>query len=120
MPVGFPGTGAINGFNPAGMTSLSGGAFGSGPSRPLVPSTWGSSPASTAELASSARGISPVATGLPGAGANGSGAGGSGMLGSGAQNRRRSSSQQVNTYADDAVDEDADADSDGGTFAMAR
>ncbi len=120
MPVGFPGTGAINGFNPAGMTSLAGGAFGSGPSRPLMPSTWGSSPASTAEMASSARGISPVATGLPGAGASGSGAGGSGMMGSGAQNRRRSSSQQVDTYADDAVDEDADADSDGGTFAMAR
>lgn len=120
MPVGFPGTGAIRGFNPAGMTSLAGGAFGSGPSRPLMPSTWGSGPASTAELASSARGVSPVATGLAGAGANGSGAGGSGMMGSGAHNRRRGSSQKVNTYADDAVDEDADADSDGGTFAMIR
>jgi len=120
MPVGFPGTGAISGLNPAGMTSLAGGAFGSGPSRPLMPSTWGSAPGSTAELASSARGISPVATGLPGAGASGGGAGGSGMMGSGAQNRRRGSSEQVDTYADDAVDEDADADSDGGTFAMAR
>jgi PPE-repeat protein len=120
MPVGFPGTGAISGLNPAGMTSLAGGAFGSGPSRPLMPSTWGASPASTAELASSARGISPVATGLPGAGASGSGAGGGGMMGSGAHNRRKGSSDRANTYADDAVDEDADADNDGGTFAMAR
>lgn len=120
MPVGFPGTGAISGFNPAGMTSLAGGAFGSGPSRPLMPSTWGTAPASTAELASSARGVSPMATGLPGAGANGSGAGGSGMMGSGAHNRRRGSSEKAKSYADDAVDEDADADSDGGAFAMPR
>ena len=120
MPVGFPGTGAINGFNPAGMTSLAGGAFGSGPSRPLMPSTWGSAPsATTAELANSARGIAPVATGLPGAGASGSGAGGAGMMGAGA-NRRKSSSDKVSTFTDDAVDEDTDADSDGGTFAMAR
>lgn len=118
MPVGFPGTGAISGFNPAGMTSLAGGAFGSGPSRPLMPSTWGTAPASTAELASSARGVSPMATGLPGAGANGSGAGGSGMMGSGAHNRRRGSSEKAKSYADDAVDEDAD--SDGGAFAMPR
>lgn len=121
MAVGFPGTGAIKGFNPAGMTSLAGGAFGSGPSRPLMPSTWGASPATTtAELSSSARGISPLATGLPGASASGGGAGGAGMMGSGAHNQRKRSSQQVGTYADDAVDEDADADSDGGTFAMAR
>lgn len=120
MPVGFPGTGAINGFNPAGMTSLAGGAFGSGPSRPLMPSTWGSSPsATTAELANSARGMSPMATGIPGAGASGSGAGGAGMMGAGA-NRRKGSSDKVSTFTDDAVDEDSDADSDGGTFAMAR
>lgn len=103
------------------MTSLAGGAFGSGPSRPLMPSTWGASSASTAEMAGgAARGISPVATGMPGAGAGGSGAGGGGMMGSGANQRRKSRSESINTYADDAVDEDADADSDGGTFAMAR
>jgi len=121
LPVGFPGTGAIKGFNPAGMTHLAGGAFGSGPSRPLMPSTWGASSASTAEMAGgAARGMSPVATGLPGAGASGSGAGGGGMMGSGAHQKRKSRSEAVNSYADDAVDEDADADSDGGTFAMAR
>lgn len=118
MPVGFPGTGAIKGFNPAGMTSLAGGAFGSGPSRPLMPSTWGASPATTAEMAGGAtRGISPVATPLSGAGASGSGAGG-GMMGSGAHRKRNSRSEAVDTYADDALDEDDDVD--GGTFAMAR
>ncbi|MEW2484225.1 PPE domain-containing protein [Mycobacterium sp. NPDC049093] len=120
MPVGFPGTGAINGFNPAGMTSLAGGAFGSGPSRPLMPSTWGSAPSTTtAELANSSRGLAPMATGLPGASGSGSGAGGAGMMGAGA-NRRKGSSDKVSTFTDDAVDEDSDADSDGGTFAMAR
>ena len=42
------------------------------------------------------------------------------MMGHGANSRRNNRSQQVNTYSDDAVDEDADADSDGGTFAMTR
>ena len=123
VPVGFAGTGAIAGFNPAGMTNLAGGALGTGPSRPLMPSTWGSAPTSAAEpMTNAARGISPVGAGLPGAGAGGSGAGGGGggMMGHGANNRRGSGSQQVNTYSDDAVDDDADADSDGGTFAMTR
>lgn len=120
MPVGFPGTAAIKGFNPAGLTSLAGGVFNTGPSKPLMPSTWGSSPTSAAEsLTNSARGITPVATGLPGSSASGSGAGGAGMMGAGAHNRR-GNSRRVTTYADDAVDEDADADSDGGMFAMTR
>ena len=68
LPAGFAGTGAIQGFNPAGMTSLAGGALGTGPSRPLMPSTWGSAPTSAAEsMTNAARGISPVAAGLPGA-----------------------------------------------------
>lgn len=121
MPLGFAGTGALKGFSPGGLTSLAGGAFGTGPSRPLMPSTWGASPTSAAEsLPNSARGLSPLASGIPGSGASGSGAGGGGMMGAGAQNKRRRS-QQVNTYSDDAVDdEDADADSDGGVFAMTR
>ena len=120
MPVGFPGTAAVSGMNPAGMTSLAGGAFGSGPARPLMPSAWGSAPAATAETANAARGISPLATGLPSGGVGG-GAGASGMMGSGAaQNRRRNGSQHVDTYADDAGDEDADGDGDGGAFAMSR
>ena len=122
MPIGFAGTGAIPGVNPAGMTSLAGGALGTGPSLPLMPSTWGASPASATEpMNNAARGMSPMTGGLPGAGASGSGAGGSGMMGSGAQRRRGQGTQEVNTYSDDAVDEDdADADSDGGTFAMTR
>ncbi|MBS4730605.1 PPE family protein [Mycobacterium sp. SM1] len=113
MPVGFAGTGAIRGFNPAGVTSLAGGAMGSGPSRPLMPSTWGTPPTSAAEaLTNSARAITPVATGLPGgSAASGSGAG-AGMMGTGAHSGR-SRSQRVSTYADDPVDEDAAADSDG-------
>jgi PPE-repeat protein len=120
MPVGFAGAGAIRGFNPAGLTSLAGGAFGSGPTRPLMPSTWGASPTSAAEsLTNSARAITPLATGLPGgSAASGSGAG-AGMMGAGAHNGR-GRSQRVITYADDAVDEDADADSDGGAYAMTR
>lgn len=121
VPVGFAGTAPISGINPAGMTSLAGGGLGTGPSRPLMPSTWGATPTSATEPVNAARGMSPMASGLPGAGASGSGAGGSGMMGSGAQRRRGQGTQEVNTYSDDAVDEDdADADSDGGTFAMTR
>jgi hypothetical protein len=120
LPAGFAGTGAIGGFNPAGMTSLAGGALGSGPSRPLMPSTWGSAPTSAAEsMTNGARGVSPVAAGVPGASAGGAGGGGGGMMGAGANSRRNSRSQQVNTYSDDE-DADAEADSDGGTFAMTR
>ncbi len=120
MPVGFAGTGAIRGFNPAGLTSLAGGAFGSGPTRPLMPSTWGASPTTAAEsLTNSARAITPVATGLPGgSAASGSGAAG-GMMGAGAHNKR-GRSQRVTTYADEAVDEDADADSQEGAYTMTR
>ena len=121
LPAGFAGTGAIQGFNPAGMTSLAGGALGTGPSRPLMPSTWGSAPASAAEsMTNAARGISPVAAGLPGAERRRRRRGGAGMMGHGANSRRSSRSQQVNTYSDDAEDADADADSDGGTFTMTR
>ncbi|SPX94847.1 PPE family protein [Mycobacterium xenopi] len=121
MPVGFAGTGAIRGFNPAGLTSMAGGALGSGPTRPLMPSTWGAPPSSAAEsVTNTARAITPVATGLPGgSAASGSGAG-AGMMGAGAHSNKRGRSQGVTTYADDAVDEDADADSDGGAYAMTR
>lgn len=80
-----------------------------------MPSTWGAAPTTAAEsLTNNARGLAPVGAGMPGgAGASGSGAGG-GMMGHGANNRRSGRAQQVNTYTDDAVDEDADADSDGG------
>lgn len=119
MPVGFGGTAAIRGFNPAGLTSLAGGAFGSGPSRPMMPSTWGAQPV-TEPTTNAARAITPVATGMPGgAGASGSGAGGGGAMGAGAHNSG-SRSKKVHTYADDAVDEDADADSDGGAYVMSR
>ena len=75
MPVGFAGTSAIKGINPAGLTSLAGGAFGSGPSKPLLPSTWGAPATTSAEsLANSARGLAPLAAGLPGSAASGSGA----------------------------------------------
>lgn len=118
--IGFPGTAPVSGINPAGMTSLAGGALGGGPSRPMLPSTWGSAPSSVALEEAGARGLSPVATGMPGAGAGGSGSGGSGMMGQGANNRRGKGSQRITTYSDDAVDEDADADSDGGAYAMTR
>lgn len=125
MPVGFAGTGAIRGVNAAGLTSLSGGALGSGPARPLMPSTWGATPASASEAASAARSMTPLAAaGMPGASAGGSAAGGGGMMGHGAgAQRRRGAAQQVTTYTDAAADEDADdadADGDGGMFAMAR
>jgi PPE-repeat protein len=119
-PIGFAGTAPVSGINPAGMTSLAGGALGGGPSRPMLPSTWGSAPSSVAIEETGARGISPVATGTPGAGAGGTGSGGSGMMGQGANSRRGKGSQRIATYSDDAVDEDADADSDGGAYAMSR
>lgn len=114
MPVGFAGTGALRGFNPAGMTSLAGGGLGTGPSRPLMPSTWGATP--TSALAESARGISPVTAGLTGgSAASGSGAGG-GMMGQGAHGQQ-SRSQRVARYADDTAD---DAGSDEGAYTMTR
>jgi hypothetical protein len=119
MPVGFGGTAAIRGFNAAGLTSLAGGAFGSGPSRPMMPSTWGAQPV-TETTTNAARAITPVATGMPGgAGASGASAGGGGAMGAGAHNSG-SQSKKVHTYADNAVDEDADADSDGGAYVMSR
>lgn len=118
--IGFAGTAPVSGINPAGMTSLAGGALGGGPSRPMLPSTWGSAPSSVAIEETGARGLSPVATGMPGAGAGGSGSGGGGMMGQGANSRRGKGSQRITTYSDDAVDEDADADSDGGAYAMSR
>jgi PPE-repeat protein len=116
--IGFAGTAPVSGINPAGMTSLAGGALGGGPSRPMLPSTWGSAPSSVAIEETGARGLSPVATGMPGAGAGGSGSGGGGMMGQGANSRRGKGSQRITTYSDDAVDEDAD--SDGGAYAMSR
>lgn len=120
MPVGFAGTGAIRGFNPAGLTSMAGGAFGSGPSKPMMPSTWGAQPVSETS-ASTARAITPVATGMGGAGASGSGAGG-GAMGGGAHGSSGRGGKKVHTYTDDAVDDDenVDADSDGGAYVMSR
>jgi PPE-repeat protein len=118
VPIGFAGTSALRGFNPAGLTSMAGGAFGSGPAKPMMPSTWGAQPI-TESAANTARAITPVATGMPGgAGASGSNAGG-GAMGSGAHTGR-GSTKKVHTYADDAVDEDADADSDGGAYVTSR
>lgn len=111
MPVGFAGTGAIRGINAAGLTSLAGGAFGSGPSKPLLPSTWGT-PATTSaaeSMANASRGLTPIAAGIPGTSASGTGGGGA-MMGAGAHNRRASRSQQVTTYADDAIENEADAE----------
>ncbi|WP_292974838.1 PPE family protein [Mycobacterium sp.] len=118
MPVGFSGTGAIRGFNPAGLTSMAGGAFGSGPSKPMMPSTWGAQPVT--ESASTARAITPVATGMGGAGASGSGAGG-GAMGAGAHGASGRGAKKVSTYTDNAVDgDDVDADSDEGAYVMSR
>jgi hypothetical protein len=103
LPVGFAGTGAIGGFNPAGMTSLAGGAFGSGPTRPMLPSTWGASAATTVvEPEVSAARVSPVV-----AGASASASGG-GMMGPGAAGRRSSRAQAVTNYAEDGIDDDED------------
>lgn len=114
MPIGFAGTGAISGFNPAGVTSLAGGALGSGPARPMLPSTWGSPLGSAAEAAGNgARGISPVGSAAAGSGT----AGGGGMMGHGANKRERS--KQVNSYTDTDT-EGVDADSDGGAYVMTR
>lgn len=123
VPVGFAGTAAINGMNPAGLTSLAGGAFGSGPTRPLMPSTWGAIATTAAEPAalSNARTLGPMAS-LPGAGASSSG-GGSGMMGSGAARNtcRASSSQAVTTYADDGADLDDELDDHlRGEYPMSR
>jgi PPE-repeat protein len=109
MPVGFAGTGALRGINPAGVTSLAGGAFGSGPSRPLLPSTWGASATTAAaeSMPNTGRGLTPVTAGIPASGASGTGGA---MMGAGAHNRRGGHSQEVTAYADDAVeDEDAEA-----------
>lgn len=114
MPVGFAGTGAIRGANPAGLTSLAGGAFGAGSGRPMLPSTWGASPTSvSADNLASARTFTPVGATLPGGASTSSGAGSGGaMMGSGArgQNAR---SRQVTTYSDSASTEDEDAEMRG-------
>ncbi|OAT69315.1 hypothetical protein AWB85_21355 [Mycobacteroides immunogenum] len=106
VPVGFAGTGAIRGFNPAGLTSLAGGAYGSGPTKPLLPSTWGT-PSTSAELSNNlARGIPGTPPAMAGAGAS-TGAGG-GMMGAGA-GRRNSKSQRVTTYgSSESAEDDAD------------
>jgi len=119
MPVGFAGTAAMRGISPAGLTSLAGGAFGSGPARPLMPSTWGAaSPAATVETAASSGRVLPVASGLasssaPASAASGSGAGGAMMgAGAGAQARRASGSRLVSTYAHDAEEAAAEQDAE--------
>ncbi len=112
MPVGFSGTTAMKGLNPAGLTNLAGGVFDSGPSRPVLPSTWGPSPTTTAqtEMASVARGPA-AAAGFTGTSASGSGGGGA-MLGSGAQRRNAGSSRAITAYADDAGEDESDIDPD--------
>lgn len=115
MPVGFAGTGAIRGANPAGLTSLAGGAFGSGTGRPMMPSTWGASPVTATENLGSARTLAPVGATLPGGAATSSGTGAGGaMMGAGARNQRSGRSRQVTTYdSESAVDEDEDAEMRG-------
>ncbi|BBY55969.1 PPE family protein [Mycobacterium koreense] len=105
MPVGFSGTSPVGGINPAGLTSLAGGAFGSGPTRPNLPSTWGSAP-STATQPETPRPVQNLSAsaGVPGASAGSTG-GGAGMLGGAGQRRNGASSRAVTTYADDAEDD---------------
>lgn len=107
-PVGFSGTSAINGMNSAGMTRLAGGAFGSGPSRPMLPSTWGMTPTTGAAepLGGALRGMPLAEPAMAGSGAGGGAGSGSGMLGG---NRRRNgeSGGTVHAYnADDAFDDE--------------
>ncbi len=109
-PIGFAGTSAINGMNSAGMTRLAGGAFGSGPSRPMLPSTWGMTPTTGAAepLGGALRGMPLTEPAMAGSGAGAGAGSGSGMLGG---NRRRNgeSSGAVHAYnADDAFDDDED------------
>lgn len=104
VPVGFPGTAAMRGINPAGLTSLAGSAFEAGPSRPLMPSTWGASAAAEAAPSAGRGFTAAVAQGA------GMGAGG-GMMGSGAHGgRSRSAGRTMTTYADrSALDAEAEA-----------
>jgi PPE-repeat protein len=108
MPVGFAGTSALTRMNPAGMTSLAGGAYGSGPTRALMPSSWGAAVAeSESAEAAAARNLAPVPSSMGGAGgaSSGSGAGGAGMMGNAAARNRRGAVRR-NTYSDDEdVDE---------------
>lgn len=113
MPVGFAGTGPVRGVNPAGMTSLASAGMGSGPVKPMAPSTWGSAPtsATSAESLANSR-LAPVGASLAGgSGVGGTGAGGGMMGGGGAHGARGSRSQKVNSYntSEPEVDEDADA-----------
>jgi PPE-repeat protein len=105
MPVGFSGTAAIGGINPAGLTSLAGGAYGSGATRPLLPSTWGATATTTGPAAEPR----PVlaAAGLASAS---SGSGGGAMMGSGAARRTTSpgSAHAVSSYSDEDDDEAID------------
>ncbi|HLR99572.1 PPE family protein [Mycolicibacillus parakoreensis] len=112
MPLGFPGTTAMKGMNPAGLTNLAGGVFDSGPSRPVLPSTWGSAPTTAAqtETASLSRGPA-AAAGLTGASAGGSGGGGA-MMGSGARRRNDASSRAVTAYADDGGEDESETEPD--------
>lgn len=102
--LGFAGTSAMGGYNPAGMTRLAGGAFGTGPARPLLPSTWGASPTTATEAVSSSRGAS-IAPAVMSSAASPSGAGGmmAGANGAGANRGQRG----LTSYADTTLDEDA-------------
>lgn len=103
MPVGFAGAGAARAFNPAGLTSFAGGAYGSGTPRALLPSTWNASPATTETSLSS--GLAARGPAMATAGASG-GTSGGGMLGGGAA-RNSSRSRRRTTYGDsDPVDEE--------------
>lgn len=111
VPLGFAGTGAISGLNPAGVTSLSGGAFGSGLSRPMMPSSWGSPISSAAETETAA--ARPLAVAAPMASGGGAGAGSGGAMMGGGASRRKTAQQVATTYADTAVDDEEDEDSVG-------
>lgn len=109
-PIGFAGTSAINGMNSAGMTRLAGGAFGGGPTRPMLPSTWGMSPttATAQPMGGALRGMPLTEPAMAGSGAGGGAGSGSGMMGG---NRRRNSESgsAVHAYnADDAFDDEDD------------
>ncbi|MEY8019153.1 PPE family protein [Mycobacterium servetii] len=110
-PLGFAGTTAMRGINPAGLTTLAGGAFGSGPGRPLTPSTWGATPA---EDVASTRSPAPVGGALPGGATPGGAGAGGAMMGPGARKRRTSErASHASGYPEDAVVDESDDEAVG-------
>lgn len=104
-PLGFTGTTAIPGANPAGLTNVAGGAFSTGAGRPLLPGTW----ASATPLSAAGRAPLTAAAALsPAPGASSGGAGGSGMMtgmAGGRQQERRRRAYPALAYIDDDDDD---------------